>query len=130
MKILLDTHIFVWWSSQSAKLPSSIFSLLRRTDTELFVSVISLWEIQIKNQLGKLELSQSLEEIYENQSKNEITFLPVTPDHNFHLNDLPLHHKDPFDRMLIAQALVEGLTMMSVDQKFKLYDVPLFYGDS
>jgi len=130
MKVLLDTHIFIWWDSEPEKLSQSTLSLLQQTNTKRYVRVISLWEIQIKNQLGKLELSQSLEEIYDNQSNNEITFLPVTPAHTFRLNDLPLHHRDPFDRMLISQALVEGLTMISVDQKLKLYGVPLFSGDS
>jgi PIN domain nuclease of toxin-antitoxin system len=100
--------------------------LLQRTDTTRYVSHVSLWEIQIKNQLGKLALNQSLSDIYDSQSKNGISFLPVIPAHIFNLNNLPLHHKDPFDRLLISQALIEGLTMISVDQMVKLYDVPLF----
>ncbi|WP_260446048.1 MULTISPECIES: type II toxin-antitoxin system VapC family toxin [unclassified Nostoc] len=82
--------------------------MLQRTDTKLYVSVVSLWEIQIKSQLGKLTLSQSLEDIYDSQNKNGISFLSVIPAHVLNLNTLPLHHKDPFDRMLISQALVEG----------------------
>ncbi len=84
---------------------------------------------KIKSQLGKLTLSQSLEDIYDSQSKNGISFLSVIPAHVLNLNTLPLHHKDPFDRMLISQALVEGLTLISIDKIFKLYDVPLFSGD-
>ncbi|MDZ8259773.1 type II toxin-antitoxin system VapC family toxin [Nostoc sp. ChiQUE01b] len=129
MKVLLDTHIFIWWDSEPEKLSPNILSLLQRTDTKLDVSVVSLWEIQIKSQLGKLTLSQSLEDIYDSQSKNGISFLSVIPAHVLNLNTLPLHHKDPFDRMLISQALVEGLTLISIDQIFKLYDVPLFSGD-
>jgi PIN domain nuclease of toxin-antitoxin system len=129
MKVLLDTHIFIWWDSEPEKLSPNILSLLQRTDTKLYVSVVSLWEIQIKSQLGKLTLSQSLEDIYDSQSKNGISFLSVIPAHVLSLNILPLHHKDPFDRMLISQALVEGLTLISIDQIFKLYDVPLFSGD-
>jgi len=129
MKVLLDTHIFIWWDSEPEKLSPNILSFLQRTDTKLYVSVVSLWEIQIKSQLGKLTLSQSLEDIYDSQSKNGISFLSVIPAHVLNLNTLPLHHKDPFDRMLIFQALVEGLTLISIDQIFKLYDVPLFSGD-
>ncbi|MCC5601800.1 type II toxin-antitoxin system VapC family toxin [Nostoc favosum] len=129
MKVLLDTHIFIWWDSEPEKLSPNILSLLQRTDTKLYASVVSLWEIQIKSQLGKLTLSQSLEDIYNSQSKNGISFLSVIPAHVLNLNTLPLHHKDPFDRMLISQALVEGLTLISIDQIFKLYDVPLFSGD-
>lgn len=129
MKVLLDTHIFIWWDSEPEKLSPNILSLLQRTDTKLYVSVVSLWEIQIKSQLGKLTLSQSLEDIYDSQSKNGISFLSVIPAHVLNLNTLSLHHKDPFDRMLISQALVEGLTLISIDQIFKLYDVPLFSGD-
>ncbi|MHC5719347.1 MAG: type II toxin-antitoxin system VapC family toxin, partial [Nostoc sp.] len=70
MKVLLDTHIFIWWDSEPEKLSPNILSLLQRTDTKLYVSVVSLWEIQIKSQLGKLTLSQSLEDIYDSQSKN------------------------------------------------------------
>ncbi|MEH2163269.1 MAG: type II toxin-antitoxin system VapC family toxin [Nostoc sp.] len=129
MKVLLDTHIFIWWDSEPEKLSQNILSLLQRTDTKLYVSIVSLWEIQIKSQLGKLTLSQSLEDIYDSQNKNGISFLSVIPAHVLNLNTLPLHHKDPFDRMLISQALVEGLTLISIDQIFKLYDVPLFSGD-
>ncbi|MEH1949206.1 MAG: type II toxin-antitoxin system VapC family toxin [Nostoc sp.] len=129
MRVLLDTHIFIWWDSEPEKLSPNILSLLQRTDTKLYVSVVSLWEIQIKSQLGKLTLSQSLEDIYDSQNKNGISFLSVIPAHVLNLNTLPLHHKDPFDRMLISQVLVEGLTLISIDQIFKLYDVPLFSGD-
>jgi hypothetical protein len=129
MKVLLDTHIFIWWDSEPEKLSPNILNLLQRTDTTRYVSHVSLWEIQIKNQLGKLALNQSLSDIYNSQSKNGISFLPVIPAHIFNLNNLPLHHKDPFDRLLISQALIEGLTLISVDEKFKLYDVPLFSDD-
>ena len=130
MRVLFDTHIFIWWDSEPEKLSPNILNLLQRTDTIRYVSLVSLWEIQIKNQLGKLTLNQSLSDIYDSQRKNGISFLPVIPAHIFNLNNLPLHHKDPFDRLLISQALIEGLTLISVDEKFKLYDVPLFTTES
>lgn len=96
MRVLFDTHIFIWWDSEPEKLSPNILNLLQRTDTIRYVSLVSLWEIQIKNQLGKLTLNQSLSDIYDSQRKNGISFLPVIPAHIFNLNNLPLHHKDPF----------------------------------
>ncbi|MCG5058365.1 MAG: type II toxin-antitoxin system VapC family toxin [Limnoraphis sp. WC205] len=125
MKILLDTHAFIWWDSDPEQLSSESLALLLQPDTVRVVSVVSLWEIQIKSQLGKLTLSQPLEEIYKSQMKNGISFLSVNPSHVFRLALLPLHHKDPFDRLLIAQAIAERLTLLTRDEIFKLYSVPL-----
>ena len=125
MKILLDTHAFIWWNSQPTQFSPESLAVLLQPDTVRVVSVVSLWEIQIKSQLGKLTLSQPLEEIYKSQTQNGISFLPVHPPHVFQLNSLPLHHKDPFDRLLIAQAITEELTILTRDEIFKLYSVPL-----
>jgi len=128
MRVLLDTHIFIWWDSEPERLPPNVLSLLERKDVIRFVSVVSLWEMKIKSQAGKLTLTRSLESICEDEAKNKMSFLTVTPNHVLNLDNLPLHHKDPFDRLLISQALVEGLTMISVDQMFSLYDLPLLSG--
>lgn len=125
MKILLDTHTFIWWDSEPEKLSNDVLGFLCQPEIVRFVSVVSLWEIQIKHQLGKLEISKPLQEIYESQSRNGISFLPMSPKHIFNLSVLPHHHKDPFDRMLIAQALSEDLTIISRDEKFKLHGLPL-----
>ena len=85
---------------------------------------VSLWEIPIKSQLGKLTLNQPLDKIYHSQSQNGISFLAVHPAHVLRLGVLPLHHKDPFDRLLIAQAMTEGLTILTRDKIFNLYGVP------
>ncbi|AFY84680.1 type II toxin-antitoxin system VapC family toxin [Oscillatoria acuminata] len=127
MKVLLDTHTFIWWDSQPEQLSSDMVEFLTKPDTEKFVSVISLWEIQIKSQLGKLTLNQPLENIYQSQSQNFISFLGVTPSHIFKVGVLPFHHKDPFDRLLIAQAMTEGLTIVTRDKIFNLYEVPLLW---
>lgn len=127
MKLLLDTHAFIWWDSQPEQLSPDMVEFLTKPDTEKIVSVISLWEIQIKSQLGKLTLNQSLENIYESQSQNCISFLGVTPSHIFQVGVLPFHHKDPFDRLLIAQAMAEGLTILTRDKIFNLYGVPLLW---
>lgn len=125
MKILLDTHAFIWWDSEPERLSADVLALLLQPDTVRVVSVVSLWEIQIKSQLGKLTLNQSLEDIYKKQVKNGISFLLVNPSHVLRLGVLPLHHKDPFDRLLIAQAMTEGLTILTRDEMFKLYSVQL-----
>ncbi|MCT7965987.1 type II toxin-antitoxin system VapC family toxin [Laspinema sp. D1] len=127
MKVLLDTHTFIWWDSQPEQLSSDMVEFLTKPDTEKFVSVISLWEIQIKSQLGKLTLNQPLENIYQSQSQNFISFLGVTPFHIFQVGVLPFHHKDPFDRLLIAQAMTEGLTILTRDKIFDLYGVSLLW---
>ena len=87
-------------------------------------SVVSIWEIQIKTQIGKLDLTQSLSEVVANHRKtNRIEVLPVYYDHVLELDNLPLHHKDPFDRLLIAQARVEDMIILSRDAQFSSYSV-------
>ncbi len=125
MKVLLDTHTFIWWDSQPEQLSKEIVEFLLQPDTVKIVSVVSLWEIQIKSQLGKLTLNQPLEKIYHSQSQNGLSFLAVNPAHALRLGVLPLYHKDPFDRLLIAQAMTEGLTILTRDKIFNLYAVPV-----
>jgi PIN domain nuclease of toxin-antitoxin system len=122
MRVLIDTHIFIWWDSESSKLSSEIFELLKIH--QLVLSVASVWEMQIKLQQGKLELRLSLAEIIqEQQSLNNLEVLPVHVEHVLALQHLPLHHKDPFDRLIIAQALREGLPIISADAIFPQYPV-------
>lgn len=124
MKLLLDTHIFIWWDSEPAKLSESVLALCTDSAHELVVSVASLWEIQIKRQLGKLNLRLPLGEIVAHQQEtNGITVLPVAQAHVVALEQLPSLHKDPFDRILVAQALVEGATLVSADPVLKSYPV-------
>ena len=125
MNVLLDTHVFIWWDSEPEKLSKNILELLSQPETGRVVSLGSLWEMQIKHHLGKLNLRQSLPDIYESQRQNGISFLSMSPAHIFQLSALPNHHKDPFERILIAQALCEGLTLISQDRTFRQYDVPL-----
>jgi len=124
MNLLFDTHTFIWWDSTPDKLSSQILGLCRDEGNSLWLSVASLWEIQIKHQLGKLELHQPLGEIVAQQQQlNRITLLPVEFAHVLALEQLPLYHKDPFDRLIIAQARVENLTIMSVDSFFGAYGI-------
>jgi len=106
MKLLLDTHIFIWWADQPETLSPDALSALEDEANELLLSVASVWEMQIKIQLGKLKLSLPLKDLLKNQQEtNDLTVLPVTLTHVLALDALPFHHKDPFDRLLIAQSI-------------------------
>jgi PIN domain nuclease of toxin-antitoxin system len=124
MKILLDTHAFLWWDSNPEKLGKTAAELLSQPENTVYVSVVSAWEIQIKKQLGKLSLAVPLAELMESQQQvNEINLLPVQLNHVLALDELPVHHKDPFDRLLIAQAKTEVLDIITADPVFQHYDV-------
>lgn len=123
MKLLLDTHTFIWMDSEPDKLPPRIRELCQDTENALLVSVASIWEIQIKSQLGKLKLKTPLPDIIRQQKENGIEILPIEPSHIFALETLPNHHKDPFDRLLVAQTIVEGAVLVSADPLIKQYPV-------
>ncbi len=128
MKLLLDTHTFIWWDSAPDQLSPAALAAFRAPENTLLLSVVSLWEIQVKRQIGKLQLHLPLAEIIENQqTRNQIQILPVLLPHVLEVENLPLHHKDPFDRLLIAQALVEQATLLSKDGEFLKYPVPLLW---
>ncbi|MCC5618784.1 type II toxin-antitoxin system VapC family toxin [Nostoc sp. CHAB 5836] len=126
MSFLLDTHILLWFLENDSKLSDRVREVITNPENLIFVSAISAWEISIKQSLGKLIAPGNLEEALR---FSQFEVLCMTLAYGIKVADLPLHHKDPFDRMLIAQALVEGLTIITVDQKFKSYDVPLFSDD-
>ena len=126
MKLLLDTHIFIWWADQPEKLSNAVLSALEDEANELLLSVASVWEMQIKIQLGKLKLRLPLKALVKNQQEtNNLTVLPVTLTHVLAVGDLPFHHKDPFDRLLIAQSIQEDLTLVTADSQFSAYSVKL-----
>lgn len=124
MKVLLDTHAFIWWSSEPAKLSQTALSLCQDPSNSLLLSVTSIWEMQIKLQLGKLKLDLPLAELVRSQQQtNDIEVLPVLLLHVLELEHLPDHHKDPFDRLLIAQANSEHAVLVSSDPIFQEYPV-------
>ena len=128
MKILLDTHTFIWWSSAPERLSDKGLALCQDTDNALLLSVASVWEMQIKMQLEKLKLDLPLKElIASQQDKNSLQVLPVELDHVLELNNLPFHHNDPFDRLLIAQAKTEDAFLLSKDKAFSEYTVKLLW---
>lgn len=128
MKILLDTHTFIWWDSSPEKLSDAVLKACQDKENLILFSMVSIWEMQIKHQLGKLSLSMPLRElINEQQQKNALNILPIAAKHIFELEMLPDHHKDPFDRLLIAQASIEGAFLASCDPIFRLYPVNLIW---
>lgn len=122
MKLLLDTHAFLWWDGARDRLSQQALTLCLDPSNLLLVSVASLWEIQIKMQIGRLSLRLALADIVADQRRaNGIEVLPVTLPHVLALESLPLHHKDPFDRLLIAQASVEEAVLLGADAAFAKY---------
>jgi len=124
MIVLLDTHVFLWWNNEPHKLSQRHRSLLLDKLNILMLSVASIWEIQIKLQTGKLRLSTPLAKIIEWQTTtNGMQILPVQLEHVLTLGSLPDYHKDPFDRLLIAQAITGGLSIATDDPVIARYPV-------
>lgn len=124
MNILLDSHTLIWFSQNYSKLYSSEIKILEDRNNLLFLSLVSVWEIQIKVQLGKLNLDISLSEIVKDQTKiNDVQILPLKLSHIWTLDTLPYYHKDPFDHLLISQAITENLIILGVDSVFDSYPV-------
>ncbi|MBL1211048.1 type II toxin-antitoxin system VapC family toxin [Geminocystis sp. GBBB08] len=116
MKLLLDTHTFIWWDSSPNNLSSTVMELLTNSNNLKILSVATIWEMQIKSSLGKLNLKLSLEEIVKSQVReNNFQLLSIFNNHVLYLDNLPLYHKDPFDRILIAQANCENATLISME---------------
>jgi PIN domain nuclease of toxin-antitoxin system len=123
MTILLDTHTFLWFINDSPDLSSHVADFLE-SDVELLLSIASLWEIAIKVNLKKLTLPDDYERFIPQQlTVNNIEVLPITLEHLTLVSKLPLHHRDPFDRLLIAQAIAEDIQIVSADAKFDNYGV-------
>jgi PIN domain nuclease of toxin-antitoxin system len=126
MRLLLDTHVFLWYITADPKLPESFRAATQDASNDVFLSSISVWEAVIKHGLGKLSFP-TLQATYLTQQRTAhgIAALPVDEGAMVHLAELPPIHRDPFDRLLIAQAMQHELTLMTVDQLFSAYLVQL-----
>lgn len=122
MKVLLDTHILLWWLGDDEQLPAPAAATIADPDNEVVVSAASAWEISIKQAAGRLDAP---EDLLDALAANDFGMLPITAHHAMAAGRLPAHHADPFDRMLIAQAQIEDLTLVSVDRRFSEYEVEL-----
>jgi PIN domain nuclease of toxin-antitoxin system len=128
MNLLLDTQAFLWLDTNEEKLSAAATAACADLDNELWLSVVSVWEMQIKISIGKLRLQRALPEIINDQcSTNGIQILGVELGHAFEVGNLPLHHKDPFDRLLIAQARHEGFPIVSKDPEFARYPISVIW---
>ncbi len=124
MRLLLDSHTFLWFAAGDVRLSDNVRRLIEDTDNERFLSAASIWEIGIKSSTGKLILAEPIERLLpQEMRRNRIDLLPITLDHVIRVSQLPYHHRDPFDRMLAAQSLVEGMPLLSVDAMLDNYGV-------
>ena len=124
MKFLLDTHVLLWWLSDNKSLTTKAVTAIRNGENTIFVSAATAWEISIKRVLGKLKAPDGLEETLES---NRFHQLPISIRHGLVAGSLPRHHDDPFDRMLIAQAQTEHLTIITHDVRMEQYGVSLLW---
>ena len=123
MKLLLDTHTFLWFIDDNAMLSSRGKTLLE-AENDLLLSVGSLWEIAVKLRLGKLTVGMPTEVLMtEHVTANNIDVLPISVPHLIQVSTLPLHHRDPFDRLIIAQSIVEKIPIVSADPAFDAYSI-------
>ena len=126
MRLLLDTHILLWWLADDSALPAPIKAAIGAPEAEVFASAVSAWEIAIKQALGRLDFP--IAEISTIIERAGLKPLGIAIDHAVRAGGLPPHHGDPFDRMLIAQAQHEGLTLVSVDGMIRRYAVAVLHG--
>ena len=128
MKLILDSHSFIWWRDEPHKLSPTAFAEISNPNNKVFLSVVTVWELQIKIALNKFTIKRGLENaVKQEQQSNGIQILPVYLSHALHLVNLPPHHKDPFDRLLISQAIIENMTLISADANFAKYQVNLLW---
>ncbi len=128
MRLLLDTHVFLWLVQQEP-IPPRVLMQLENSSNELYISVVTPWEMQVKVGAGKLSLTGPAGSIVQKQlADSSMSLLPITLDHIDTLSRLPNHHRDPFDRLLVAQAIHDGLTLVSSDQAIAQYAAPVLWG--
>lgn len=124
MKVLLDTHVFIWWITNDLQLPHSIRGIIADGNNELFLSAASCWEIAIKAQLGRIKLPVKPDTFISDQmAMNAIQGLPIQPSHALHVFNLPNLHRDPFDRIIIAQSQLERLPVITSDTLIAQYKI-------
>lgn len=122
MRLLADSHVVLWWLEGAARLSPAATDAIANGQNDLFLSAATVWELSIKQSIGKLRLDVDLRVHAQDQGFTE---LPVTGHHASTVRDLPFHHKDPFDRLLVAQAMVEGLTLVTADPALRAYGIPI-----
>ena len=122
MSLLLDTHVLLWWLDDHPTLSRKAKAAIADGKNLVFISAVVIWEIRIKQALGKLAIPQNFQKVLNDQP---FEMLDITVEHAHAIRDLPVHHRDPFDRMLVAQTKVEHLTLVTRDICLKKYKIPL-----
>ena len=125
MQLLMDTHILIWFLEGNNLLANSRRQIISDAQNEVFVSIASLWEMAIKISVGKLTLAKPLGDVIKQIIIENIDILPISPEHTLRVSTLPFHHRDPFDRIIIAQSKVGNLPIMTNDGEFINYGVQL-----
>lgn len=124
MRVLLDTHIFLWWITDDSRLIANVRDIIADGTNDLFLSVASCWEIVIKAQFGRIDLPDKPDKfIAEQLSLNAIKSLPILANHALNVFNIPSLHRDPFDRLIISQAITENLPIVTSDPVFKQYGI-------
>ncbi|MFN4253915.1 MAG: type II toxin-antitoxin system VapC family toxin [Saprospiraceae bacterium] len=127
MKLLLDTHALIWFLNGDTQLSSTAQSAIESPENQSFVSIAAVWEIAVKNSLGKLALNRPFAELRHQIQMNGFEIMPIRFEHAQRVNQMPFHHRDPFDRIMLAQALTDALTIISRDPLFEPYGVDLVW---
>jgi PIN domain nuclease of toxin-antitoxin system len=122
--LLVDTHVLLWWRGDSDRISARAREAIANPDVPLFFSTASIWEIAIKRAQGKLSVPENL---FDTMDERGFLELPVVSRHAVRAGALPAHHGDPFDRMIVAQAQTEGLTVVTSDARIAAYDVPVLW---
>lgn len=125
MRMLLDTHVLIWYLEGNPELSRTHRDLIVNADNAIYVSMASLWEVAVKISIGKLTIAKPLTDIFKQLSVQSINILGIQPGHVLQVAALPFHHRDPFDRMIIAQSYVEFLPIITHDKTFADYGVKL-----
>jgi len=127
-RLLLDTHTFLWWIDDAPQLSTAAHRAISDAKSECYLSLASCWEMAIKSSLGKLQLAKPVERFVSEQlAANNFTFLNIELRHAAKIEKMPFHHRDPFDRLLIAQAMTEKLTIVTADRAFAGYGVKVLW---
>ena len=128
MRVLLDTHCFLWFLTDDSRLSRSALRILQDSNNDVVLSMASLWEIAIKSSLKKLDLAKPFGEIFPQEMvNNDIGLLPILLKHLSTLTTLPFHHRDPFDRLIISQAITEEVPVLGRDSSFDSYPVQVLW---
>lgn len=129
-RLLLDTHCWLWLQTEPGRIAAGVLERLADPRVELLLSVASAWEIAIKHALGKLPLPEPPQSYVPRRLRDsDVAELPIEAAHALQVSSLPLHHQDPFDRLLVAQAQQVGATLVTVDRRLEPYDVPILWAD-